>query len=1500
MNATSRQASGVEAANSLIDGLPYEEPTDEASAHIAVDELGRILTARKFFAELIARSLLAAKQMASDPLQGLTEILQNADDAGASTISLAVRPIGAKHDVLIVHNGTLPVKLRDVLAMSAPWVTTKQTDDEATGRFGIGFKIVHAFCDEVDVHSGPYHFEANGTRLHTVSPELAVPGFYDPDGGSTLIRLRLRKDVEVERIIAWVRDQTDTNLLFLSSLRRICFVDLESSAELFDRTLRITDGVPPFLDSIGEEPVTVAHTVAETSDGSQWDRFEAVLRVPTDEEGLERAEKSTGEFTRLSIALPRRGGPQPLYVTFPMRIVSTLPFALNAQFDPVVSRESLQDTKWNRWLIKRLGQFVAVVARRTLAVSPFLGWGAVPLPEEGVTCGQGAWLMQDLKKVLAGARSTIAETAVLQVAGALVPLSKIAYEGAELTDLLNPEDVGTILEGYLGVPFDSRDTAGRWRCVLDALEGPRAVDSSDLLATLARRPEAFQGKPASWFVRVLAHASKGGFVSDDGIRDARLVVDRRGIRHRAEPRSASAVVLAISEEIDGFAHKHGLVIELEDAFADDGHEATEARRWLAAKSTLVQRIEPAHLLSAYANAYQSEPREIEPDEFRLLRDLFEKVSDHDAVSLGKLVGAAILLEGYRYEGKAIPVRARAADAYLPQRYEREIIGWAAAAERTPGLVWVNTDYEDQLKVKGRKAPGEIRARGARAFLTLLGVRALPRLMRSTEPAWPGRHHSWRSANGLQIFDDYVSTDLKAVLNNIENDSLNGAVRAAALYRCILRNWDRSLEAISKARAGRKGRHGFNERLQVPATWLAMLIDRQWLRDEVGIKARPKDLIIRGERAEAIYGAGARYAAELRDDDIQSSLATALEIEQRAPASRLIQQLEAMREGTEPLDPSRVTRCYLALAEQCPPPSSTSILEHAVGDIGVRTLRGKFGMKQTGTGLLYDPDGHTWKSPLAFYRGPDIFRGLRPRVPTSEALLPLWVTLGIREPTIDDCVKEIERIAKSPPSPDLDSFLVNVYHHIQSRAAPEKLRANALASLPLICGDRWVRDRPVYVIEGFEKSTDLIARASELRIWTPPCDTQSVRDLLRPLDVTEIRPSVKISNDGSADAVDDAARERFLSAALELQDDIARNVPTLYGAIGDWGTVQDAEVRVHDAGFLRLTLSHPAWSGADLSISERVYADRQNGCVHVETLEDLANVDRGGRAVASFFAPDVRREVALLWMAAWSRSDNRITAAIELARDEDNSLHVKALAAKIDAGLKKRRVSPTPTKSDANGSVGSSRVKPTTPEIEERFQRLRDFDPGSLNFVEVKETGAATGPRQHSKPDLLGAGDGGGSGAGSNGGGKRILVRKQYEDVDVESLALAYVVHVLSHSDDERIEDIRMRRRGGADATIDWRTFVEIKSFYGPAPSTVDLPPHECERARNCGRDFILAVVSGLGDDQDLEIRLIVDPLRNATWEARRGISIKQINKASLAIVIRESYSTMTGDIETAA
>jgi hypothetical protein len=810
--------------------------------------------------------------------------------------------------------------------------------------------------------------------------------------------------------------------------------------------------------------------------------------------------------------------------------------------------------------------------------------------------------------------------------------------------------------------------------VLKALGRSIEVDLSDLLGALAGE-DGFAGKPAAWFVAVLAHSvegqMEGSIPSDDEIRDARLIVDRAGKRHRAEPRSAAAVVLVTGSETDPLARAHGLVIELNGAFNGDGQEAVTARRWLSSQSTLVSRIDAAHLLSAYANAYAAAPREIDPAEFRHLRDLFEEVTEVEAASLGPRVGAAILLRGRRYEGKPVEVHTRAVDAYLPQRYEREVLGWAMAAGRMPGLVWVDTEYEDQLKVKGRKSRGEVRARGARAFLTLLGVLAMPRLVHVTGEARNGKHHSWAQAQGAPIFDNYDSQDLAAVLDDITADSERGAARAVALYRCISRNWDRSLEQRSRAKAGRKGRHGFNERLKVPASWLALLIDRSWMRDELGRKARPKDLIVRNARAEAIYGAGARYAAELRTEDLRSSFATALEIEQRAPASRLIKQLERMRSGEEVLDPARVARCYLALADQCPPPSTSNILEQDVDDMSVKALRGKFGMNPKRKGLLYDAEANAWHAPSVFYRGPDIFRARRPRVPSSPDLLPLWVALGIREPTVEDCLKEIEAAAKAPPTSSLDGFLVNVYRHIQAKGGGARVRPGSLSSLPVVCGDRWVREWPVYVIEGFERSPELLARAGELHIWTPPCDTQSVRDLMRFLGIREIRPEVTVASHDRVDWEDELARARFRSAALELQDDAARNAPDVHEAIEDWSTLRDVEVRVHGEGFLRLTLTHSALPASGVSIAEHAFAKLHNGCIHVETQEDLGDVDRGGRAVATFFSPSVRREVALLWMAAWSRSENRTAAPIELAQDHDDTERMKALAATINDGLRKR-------------------------------------------------------------------------------------------------------------------------------------------------------------------------------------------------------------------------------------
>lgn len=72
---------------------------------------------------------------------------------------------------------------------------------------------------------------------------------------------------------------------------------------------------------------------------------------------------------------------------------------------------------------------------------------------------------------------------------------------------------------------------------------------------------------------------------------------------------------------------------------------------------------------------------------------------------------------------------------------------------------------------------------------------------------------------------------------------------------------------------------------------------------------------------------------------------------------------------------------------------------------------------------------------------------------------------------------------------------------------------------------------------------------------------------------------------------------------------------------------------------------------------------------------------------------------------------------------------------------------------------------------------------------------------------------------------------------------------------------------------------------GRAPqSSIEMSNAEFERAKERGNDFILALVSGLEDGHQDEVRLIIDPANRATVRPLNGVKLIALPEAP-AIVI---------------
>lgn len=156
----------------------------------------------------------------SDQTHFIYELLQNAEDAGASEVEYHLH---ADHFELR-HNGR-PFTEEDVRGVCGVGAGTKADDITAIGRFGVGFKSVYAFSDSPSVHSGDAHFKIE---------RFVRPFALDPIGvaqGWTYIRLPFDKergpepDDCVEDIRRGIANLDDSSLLFLRAVRLIRFID---------------------------------------------------------------------------------------------------------------------------------------------------------------------------------------------------------------------------------------------------------------------------------------------------------------------------------------------------------------------------------------------------------------------------------------------------------------------------------------------------------------------------------------------------------------------------------------------------------------------------------------------------------------------------------------------------------------------------------------------------------------------------------------------------------------------------------------------------------------------------------------------------------------------------------------------------------------------------------------------------------------------------------------------------------------------------------------------------------------------------------------------------------------------------------------------------------------------------------------------------------------------------------------------------------------------------
>lgn len=1451
---------GAEAARLIWDDDPDAraliDPRTPEFAHAMIDTSVAILrSSRGLIKRMIDRAAAGAEDLAVEQFQGIVEVIQNADDVRATEVRFALRERAEKRQLLIVHNGQ-PVTCQNVLGMALPYLTTKTERVDQRGRFGIGMKTLKRIADAVSIHSAPYHFSGDQLRFDRIGPENAIPGFYDP-ARDTMLVADLNASFDEYELKEWFEAWDADSLLFLASVCRLRWCTLDGQS-IEERTLAFSAWEP--VQYTVSHP-SIDHLVRRQVNGpaDSWTVWRAMVAVPAH---LHPAHKARSDFTDISVAIAKGDSVSGLFIGFRSQVPLSVPFSIDAQFDPSTSREAIIENPWNNWLIDRVGEVLATIAAEQLRTSAIKGWSLVPLESETVGKTEDRWLSGRFAGAFSGTRDWLATHASITIHGMAVPLERVVYEEEYFTNVLGGPDLEQLEPECTALPTEHRDDMDRWREVLNALGVSPLIDAGMLLEAL--ESGHFSGKAPEWYVAVASRLVQNH--PDDELFDTPFLLtdDLRIVSCREADESQKPLVYDAAPS--PFAMRWQLLDRLHPAF---GHsqDGKEVIAWLSENAAFTSHLEPEIELAAFAEHFAGKRIEITDEELRELRESFDGVSDRRAERLGPLVGGILLVDGLVYKGgKPARQKVALADAYLSKTLDGENSTWPDAAGTTPGIQWIAAKYEDVLKTgagrwaKRKREDGSI-SRGPRRFLTLLGAETSPRVVQTDERVRWGegaRYAELRARSAEQVKYDYLSPALSSVLKALRKLSKRDArQRSPALLRTLSRNWDRLYAPRQRVPAEHVAIKYIHSRGEVTAAWLNDLRENEWVAVGRGELVAPDVAVLKTPETQALYQV---FACDVALDDVSADCAAALRLIVDVRVGDLVEKLEEIRDQAGPVDDLQILQLYRTISKRCPRVAAYNAL---VGEMSVQELRRRF---LAGAGLVYVSNG-TWKRPDEVMRGIDIFHDRRLFVPGGPGCASLWIVLGVTEPTLDDCIQCCRELAAEEYSQTTDAVLMDVYRYMeQIVGSAERRHRDKLRQLPLYCADKWVATRPVFWIENAELRQELVAKLPSLNCWTPPCDVQDFPGLCQTIGVEAIALTLSVERDmPEEEERGEQLRLRYGHAVDHLSSELARSEPALRDRISiRWDTLKAIPLYVSD-GAIPVRAKAEYLPPAGIVVGLRAYVDSASRRVYMRD-DDIGDREFGGRAIASFFPLDVRRRIGGEWALAWLKSRDTAAEVIRLASDERRTDAMAETAAAINAAPKSK-IKVTPPKSR------ETKVEPRTLKQSVGPVVGATIQPGTQRD-DTKQTGKRPSKGLLSNPPKP-------SETATNG---KVSAPAAYTNADLEQRGWEILKQALETSPDQRLTDFRQRHGVGADGVIDWKRFVEMKATARAPQTQIELSNNEFERAKQRGSDFILALVSGLETGQKDEVRLIFDPANCATMRPANGVKLIRLLEAPAVVI----------------
>ena len=388
--------------------------------------------------ELAAPWHLLFKQVQS-PRHVLSELLQNADDAGATETSVRVED-GA---FIFTHNGGDFIE--EHFASLCRFGYSNKRALHTIGFRGIGFKSTFSLGDKVELHTPTLSVAFDRHRF-------TQPHWIPADSGARLTEIRVRlgdehRETAIRKNLDdWLR--SPLSLLFFKHIRRMKI-----------------GGEELHWKKAGPGPVPRSDWMALNGKADQTYLIARSAAAPFPQDCLDEirqerqvSEEQLSDFPPCTVDIVF-GAKGQLFVVLPTGVETALPFACNAPFIQDSSRLKIKDPEispTNRWLLDRIGKLAAAV------MLEWLGQGGMTVAERSRAYGALPDVDREDNR-LEGTCATIVELAfgegingqpcLLTGDGALLGSNEAVIIPHDLLDVWTSEQITAFLDKGNRPPF---------------------------------------------------------------------------------------------------------------------------------------------------------------------------------------------------------------------------------------------------------------------------------------------------------------------------------------------------------------------------------------------------------------------------------------------------------------------------------------------------------------------------------------------------------------------------------------------------------------------------------------------------------------------------------------------------------------------------------------------------------------------------------------------------------------------------------------------------------------------------------------------------------------------------------------------------------------------------------------------------------------------------------------------------------------------------------------